>query len=333
MLIKYQTGEMQMHPLKHLFTITFRVIKYIFLYLALIALFIGIFGFIYSKQSMPAPFEFSLDVLWGSPLIPKSAKFIVIIQRITNDVLLVLFLGTFISQQIKPVNPIKHSKYIALCPKVNECFFRYWVLLPEGKYLFDAKVRLVITDSTELNRGVNKLTTVFEKEHFYNSIRGVRYFKLTGPEVSEFSNIINEESLISLYVIGTNETGITYSSVKRYKINDVKKGYRFVSIRETEYLEQAESVYGEGNQLPCSNSHQEKSCKRKKELMKYYHFDKLYRTDKDCDEINEKDVLDKEKIINGQYKGPIKWVLDLYSWFTSVILDRTNRNLEGGRRY
>lgn len=319
-----------MKLLGHLYAFLLRFFKYIILYFIIVSIFVVIFSFIYSSKNVSDPFIFCIDVIWGTPETPENVKAITIGQKIFYDVFLVLFLGSFISQQIRPINPIEYSKYISFCKQSNEYFFRYWIILPVGKYLFDAKLRLIVTLKEEFNRGVNSLACVFEKEAEYNSIRGVRYFKISGVDASRFSNALSRNSslIISLYIIGTNETGVIYSSVKRYKPADIMRGYKFISIRKSEYKEQAKKACN--SVLKPSKKFLHKSTKdSSREFIRYQHFDKLYKAEDDAIEIsgkNSKDILDANKIVNGQYVGPRQWLQDLYSWIGATILEKRIAN-------
>lgn len=304
-----------MRPLKHTFNNLLRIAKVIFLYLLSILLLSFIFSLIYSKYCICDPFQFSVDITWGSPNVPEKLHRIAIFQKLIYEVFLVFLLGTFISQQLNPINPIEYSQYIAYNDKDNNYFFRYWALLSKNKFLFNVTARLVITTQEEINRGINRLSTLFEKQDTYDAIRGVRYFKIEGKDADDFTATINKNNkcVISLYIIGTSELGTTYASVKRFKPTDIKKGYEFVPIRRSEYEKQF------NNLKEITSYKQSKPAERtSKEFIRYQHFDKLYKLDGSIDK--DKDVLSKKQILSGQYIGPRQWIFDLISWIESFVL-------------
>lgn len=291
--------------------------------ISIIVVFSLLFGVIYLKNGVQSPFSLCFNVIWGEPIIPDDLSSTIIIQKILYDVVLVLFIGAFVSQQIKPVNPVEYSEYISYCIGANKYYFRYWVLLPKNKYLYDAKVRLVVTEKAELNSGINSLHTLYEITENYNSIRGVRFLRLLGDEATKFSDVLcsAQSLLISLYIIGTDEAGLTYSAVKRYKKDAIMSGYYFVSIRKSEYLLQAQEALC----LESGNRHSVIENSSSKEVMRYRHFNKLYKIDKNAAILPcnaKKDVLSAEEIVYGQYTGFRKWFLDSYSCIVSFFLGK-----------
>lgn len=172
-------------------------------------------------------------------------------------------------------------------------------------------VRLILTTQEELNRGVNKLSTQFEKQATYNSIRGVRYFKIDGEDATDFSGAINKEKncIISLYILGTNESGITYSSVKRYGNKDIKNGYEFISIRKSEYEKQINNA----SFITQKNNFRRKRVANR-DSFRYQHFDRI------C-ELDEHGKI--KNTLPGKRSLPIKeTMLNFVSWVISLVLDK-----------
>lgn len=304
-----------MRPIKHVFRSVIHVSRSVLLYLLLLILITVLFGGIYAVLGISSPIKFSVDVIWGTPVIPSNASCFTIVHKIVYEVLLVFLVGTFISQQMKPVNPIEFSKYVAYNNDNNHYSFRYWIVLPQGSYLYNPVVRVVVTDEAELIRGVNKLSPLFEKEEHYYSFRGVRYFRISGQDATELTNALqgNDDLIISFFIVGYNADGTIYSSIQHYTKDDIRFGYEFVSIREKEYLEQAKSLNGHLRMRKIK-----KSSVHKKDKMRFQHFDKLYsiQNKKERITIKEKDVLSKKQIVFGEFFGPKQWVLD----FLSTIL-------------
>ncbi len=58
--------------------------------------------------------------------------------------------------------------------------------------------------------------------------------------------------------------------------------------------------------------------------MKYQYFDKLYLIPgkTDAEEVDEKYVLTKEKILYGQYRGPRQWTLNFIDLISTLALER-----------
>lgn len=298
-----------MKPIKHVFRSVIHVSKFALLYLLLLILLTVLFGAVYAILGISSPIKYSIDVIWGTPVIPSNASYLSIAQKIVYDVFLVFLVGTFISQQMKPINPIEFSKYVAYNNEERHYSFRYWIVLPRTSYLFNPTVRVVVTDKAELIRGVNKLSSLFEKEEQYNSFRGVRYFRISGKEAEELTNALqsNDDLIISFIIVGCNADGTTYSSIQHYTKGDIRYGYEFVSIRESEYLKQAESLKGRLKKQKIK-----KSSVHKKDKLRFQHFDKLYsiRNKKEFIPIREKDVLSKKQIVFGEFLGPKQWIID-----------------------
>lgn len=300
-----------MRPLKHVFGSAFRVFKFILIYLLSILLFLFVFSLIYAHFNVVKPYPFSFDVIWGNPVVPEKLHKIAISQNILYDIFLVFLVGTFISQQLRPSNPIEYSKYIVYNQEKNCYFLRYWLILPKNKYLYDATVRLVITTQQELNRGINQMSAQFEKQDTYISIRGVRYLKIEGADAFAFSRVINKEQdcVISLYILGTTESGITYSAVKRYGSIDIKNGYEFVSIRKSEYEKQIRTA------TPTKKRNLKRGQTKNKEIFRYQNFDRIYV-------ISGGANRSKNEPIKGNVTNVAKErVLDFASWVISLFLD------------
>lgn len=300
-----------MRPLKHVFQGAFRIFKFILIYILSILLFLFIFSLVYSHYSIVKSYQFSFDIIWGNPTVPENLHGIVILQKMLYDIFLVFLIGTFISQQLRPINPIEYSKFIVY-NKAKNCYsFRYWAILCKNKYLYNVTVRLILTTQEELNRGVNKLSTQFEKQDTYNSIRGVRYFKIDGEDATDFSRAINKgkNCIISLYILGTNESGITYSSVKRYGNKDIKNGYEFISIRKSEYEKQINNA----SFITQKNNFRRKRVANR-DSFRYQHFDRIC----ELDEYGKiKNTLPEKRNL------PIKeTVLNFVSWVISLVLDK-----------
>lgn len=155
------------------------------------------------------------------------------------------------------------------------------------------------------------MSAQFEKQDTYISIRGVRYLKIEGADASAFSRVINKEQdcVISLYILGTTESGITYSAVKRYGSIDIKNGYEFVSIRKSEYEKQIRTA------TPTKKRNLKRGQTKNKEIFRYQNFDRIYV-------ISGGANRSKNEPIKGNVTNVAKErVLDFASWVISLFLD------------
>lgn len=189
---------------------------------------------------------FSVD----SITIYDSLNKIVLYETIAREFLVVILLGNFVAKLTVPANPIFFSRFFT--ENDGKISFRYWIILPKGKYLYDAKVRVAITDDSEFIKGVNSIESYWEYEQSYDFIRGVRYIELdanekakatadvkrketTNRKLSLKESIDKENATICIIIKGTSEDGQYYNYMKKYKKVDCVYNCKFVSIRKTEF--------------------------------------------------------------------------------------------------
>lgn len=130
--------------------------------------------------------------------------------------------------------------------------FRYWIQLEKGVYLYNDLIKLDILEFRETISGIGKGKILFHYEEKYELIRGVRYLQIPigYPKwISSLRKITKNEKrpsnvIIRIIITGFDSEGIKFSKVKYYSIDDMYNGYKFVSIRKSEYDTKWYEKYG-----------------------------------------------------------------------------------------
>lgn len=310
-----------MKPLKLAFKSAYRILQIALLYIFFLLIMTLIFFGVYKAAGVAEPMQFSIDVIWGDPIIPTNASIAVTIHKIVYDVFLVYIIGTIIAQQLKPTNPIEFSDVAVFNDQDNTFSFQYWVIMPRNNYLYNASVRLVVTDQREIDKGVNSLSTKFEIENTYNAIRGVRFIELLGQEAVQLAEILkgDAELLISLFVIGNNEDGVTYSSVKRYSRDNILKGYKYVSIKRSECVMQALEYI---DSFSVRDKAKLQSLAMQKDFYLFNHYNKLYRIDGKKPRAKEKYAMSIKEMVFGNAFILKRWVINTSNLVVTFFLER-----------
>ena len=324
-------------------------IKSIILYLIyyfLSSIFVtAVFAWIYSIRGIGNPIEVSFEVFWGldSHWNSNIIKWIYV-EKIVNNLFSIILVGSVLTRFLEPINPILFGKYVVYDTVDKKFSFRYWIMLPKGQYLYDVKIKLLLTEYETHQRGINKLNSSWEMNSDNLQLdlaRGIGFLELTVNESSDLIKAINKmcykyaasngrsfggEFGVDLSIRGNSENGTTYHGWCRYKKEDILLGYRHVPMQRHSY--DTEDFYRE----QYFSEEERKSIRAsedfyragKKEFFRYQHFDKVYRLAnsaraKKAEE--QRDILTKKQIIHGQHSIPYQLILDFISFIAWFILD------------
>lgn len=327
-----------MRPLRQLCKKISMIGKYIKYYFFSSLIFVSVFAFIYYRMNLEDPIRYSIGVFWGisneSPI--EGVSFWSTTEVIVSQLFSIIIATSMLLKFLKPLNPIILSDKIAYNTKTKKFKFCYWIMWPEGRFLYDTTIRIFVTDRQAHQAGVNSLPVEWESKDEkvikLRLARGIRYAQLSVKESKKLYNIINSknnttkdsanEYEIDLVISGSDSTGNRYYAWRRYGLNAVCYGYQFVPLQQHEYTDYR-FFQGDEDKL---NINVDKN-KLKKELFRYQHFGKLYPLEKI--EENEKSelkkyILEEYQLINGQY-GPIRQkILDFYDWIIMFFLDKSH---------
>lgn len=318
--------------------------KYLVLYLFCAFLVIIFYAWIYYLNSFQNAFKISFEIFWSiENNIPDYIKIWGYTERITNDLFSIILVGTVLAKFLNPINPILFAPYIVYDTVDRKFSIRYWIMLPKGHYLFDVKIKLLLTDYENHQTGVNKINSTWsidENKLNYNQIRGIRFIELSELESSELiksieclckKHIHNGEYIggkysIDLSIRGTSENGITYHGWHRYEKEDILIGYRHIPMQRHSY--ESEDFYREKyltqEEKDLINPSADFYLQGKKEFFRFQHFNKVYQLpnhSKAEKAKKNKDILTKQQIIHGQYSGIRQLLLDFCSFLTWFFID------------
>lgn len=327
-----------MKPIQQLCKKISTIRDYIKYYLLSSLIFIIVFSLIYYLNNIENPIKNSIGIFWGLPnqISSESMSFWLTAEVIVSQLFSIIIATSVLIKFLKPLNPIILADKIAYNTKTKRFRFCYWIIWPEGRFLYDTTIRIFIANRLAHQAGVNSLPVEWEsKDETVTKLRlsrGIRYVQLGEDESKEFYKMLNsikhlpKDSLnayeINLVISGSDETGNRFYAWKRYNLRDVCYGYQFVPLQQHEYTDER---FFQGNDEELNTNVDEK--KLKKELFRYQHFGKLFPLkeleDKEKKAL-KKYLLEKDQLINGQY-GPIRQkCLDFCDWIIMYFLDNSH---------
>lgn len=321
-----------MKLVKQLFKKMVMITKYIIFYLFISFLSILVFAMIYHFKEIPNPIHYSIKVFWGiSAEIIDKISMVYILEIVVRDLFNVVIASSVLLKFLKPVNPIIIADRVIYNNKSEKYKFCYWIMLSEGKFLFDIKIRIFLSTSEAHQEGVNSLKTVWQSkdEEVINlqQARGIRYAQINKEESEELYKLIknhntdisDKEYELNFVLNGSDANGNLYYGWKRYSLEEICYGYQFVPLQEHEYTN---PKYFTGNEEDINY----KINKSDKELFRYQHFGKLFYLEGSENYTGKEKniILTKKQIIEGQYRGLGQKLLDFCSWVIMLFLDRSH---------
>lgn len=307
--------------------------KYIKKYFALLLLYffftvaiVTIYAYFYKRSSLwdlENAIELSLRVFFALETSTGNIPIdrIIIMETITREIMVVMLLGNFVSKMLVDVNPIVFTRFFVF--DGSSYCFRYWVVLPRGKYLYDVKVRVIVVKNSEFNSGKNKMESAWQFEQSLDFIRGVRSIEIDssmigvedkkstqdedqGKTLREVLKQTDNDSSICVIIKGINEDGRYYNQMYRYSSVDCIEGCKFVSIQRNEF---AKDVASKQIITP----------------IRYQHFNRVYVCDKrkalsSFTKNQKRVILTEEQIKKSTYKG--NYLADLASKLLAFLYER-----------
>lgn len=314
------------------------LMKYLLFYFLGTFLLVYLFSVLYAMKGVPSQFELSFEIFWGiESEFPESIQIIAYCEKVTYDLFSVIFVGAVLVRLLQPLNPIKFCNYVVYDTVDKKFSFRYWIMLPKGKYLYDVKLRILVTDHESHHRGINQLHSFWEANGDLPQARGIRFVELDQNEsqnlkkeiekmkqkIAGHGGEVKERYAVDFSIRGISESGTTYCGWRRYKDDEIITGYRHVPLQrhtyDSEYFYRTKPIDEE--KVDISKDFYEKG---KKEFFRYQHFDKVYRLSESKPALlaqKRGDVLTEKQIRHGQYAFPKQQFLDLISFWVWFFLD------------
>lgn len=311
-----------------------RLIKYAFVYTAIAILIIFSFSTIYYMLGIENPYQMSEDIFWGIAATPllESIRYIGILQIVVKDTFFIVWIGSLLSKFLTPLNPLFFSKYVVFC---DGCFkFRYWIMLPAHNFLYDIHIRVFLSDGPLYNGGVNRLQADWELKdsniQHIDLARGVHFVSLSKEDSYLLLSKINKierkggDARLIIMIHGHNQNGLMFRGQHSYSTEKhLKKGYRYVSIRQSECVDVVNSIL-------CDNPFVKDN-----KLIRYQNFDKIYmplptsrlltkkQLEKKPNGEKDRDVFTYMQVAEGQYRSGIRQkLLDATNRIISLYLDK-----------
>lgn len=311
-----------MRQIKQLIKYIQKLTKYFLIYLGVLLIVGLVFAGIYNLLGVEQPFMVSIKIMGNVDIESKVEEIIaetILINKFIKTVVDLFLVAWLISKLYMPICPICFSKYAIYNPDRKVLVFRYWILKRRNYFLYNAKIRIVLTTLSEYNRGVNNIQAIWQwgkdkphdsyKEKIQlNQIRGVRYIELDPEDVGEILKEIcksdkRQELRLDVVITANDENGRTFSKWKSYSIDEILLGYGFAPIEKNDLYSYKLFV----DQI------KDASVKRIAERGKFYNyqnFDKVYRIFTSAyaesvltGEPDDKDVLQHRQIVCGVHKG------------------------------
>ena len=275
-----------------------------------------IFALIYYQLGIINSLQYSIDVFVGYAKIKNEIYALTIAEIVIKYIFSVSFIGKFLLKFLEPLNPIAASNYFIYDEIHNIIRFRYWIMLPANKFLYDIHIRAIVVNEKEKTNGINALPKKFIlDDNLLEVARGVREVTLS-KGTNDYPQILldmlkTSDKSLCIIISATTENGKRLNYMKQYKIDNMVKNCEFVSIRSTSFYPELGG----------------------KAFFRYQHFDKLYikndsddnkRTitlKKDFPSAKDHILLESEFKIK-QYGNRRIVIKDLYSEIISWYLNR-----------
>lgn len=319
---------------------TIRLVKYIMIYLLAALIIISLFSFVYLKLGVPSPFVVSTNIFFGLENNIYVPRAIHLSQLTAQNILFVTWISTSLASLLKPLNPLFFSKYIVYIH--GKYKFRYWIMLPEGHFLYNVHIRIFLSNGALFNGGANKIEGIWQLNSDIQDIdlaRGVRYVVLSksdsqriNSEIKKLKDPEKASVYFTIMIQGSNENGMTFFAQKRYPLAYLKNDYDFVSIRQPEYLAAAKKM---GYKTSVSED---------PTLIRYHNFDKIYKASPSSGKTprvssaDKKDIFIPKQMVEGQYPHTIRQsLLDFIDYMITFFLDgsvvkRFGQHADKGRK-
>ena len=215
------------------------------------------FAYIYHGMDIGEPFLHSLYVYLGQ--IDFKIGIVELFELFVQIVVAYIAIGSAVTKCMQPINPLRFSSCAVL--KGQTVWFRYWIMLKKGSFLYDVMIRAWIGDDDFFRNEYNKDYPFVSESITLNSIRGIRQVPI---DVSSFCDGDYEQLKkykIVLMINGVNKDGTMFTNSKAYGFRtDVFNGCRFAEVQ-----------IDKNHETPSINQEDEK----KRYFYKYQNFNKI----------------------------------------------------------
>ena len=318
-----------MQILQQIWKKVYRLIKYILIYFVFAFFIINCFAAVYHELGESSPYLISGNIFWGISVPESIPRNLYIAQIAVQNIFFIAWVGSSLSKFLKPLNPFFFSKYVVY--HNEQIKFRYWIMLPAHKFLYNIHIRIYLSDGPLYNGGVNKLQAKWEWNSKFQNIdlaRGVHIVALSEKDSTELDTKLSEcstEAKLVIMIHGNTDEGLAFWGRHSYNVNKFFKiGYDYVPVR---HYECAEIVNSTGVFYPISPN---------RFLIRYHNFDKIYQPNisalyfcqtpqiyKPFEERNNNCVFTYGQIGYGKYKANLRqWLLDIIDLLISLYLDK-----------
>lgn len=169
-----------MEPIRQLSRKVKSIFKYIMFYMVISFICILCFALIYKFWNINQPIKYSIEVFWDiSDGFKTELFYLNTIEVIISNLFSAIIVSSVLLKFLKPLNPIIISDYVAYNSKRKWFRFCYWIMLPEGNFLFDICAQIFLTTREAHQEGVNSLCTVWKSNDKrvtrLKQARGIRY--------------------------------------------------------------------------------------------------------------------------------------------------------------
>ena len=149
------------------------------------------------------------------------------------------------------IHPLRFSSCAVF--KEPKVWFRYWVMLKKGSFLYDVKIMAWIGDDDFFRKEYNEDYLFVSETITYNNIRGIRQVPIN---LSSFKNGDYEklkDYKIVLMINGVNKDGTMFTNSKAYGFRtDVFNGCRFAEVQIDKNSETPSTNQEDGKRLMTS---------------------------------------------------------------------------------
>ena len=323
-----------MKPIKQICKRIHTVVEYVIYYMVISFGVILMFALFYYFLHIKNPIDYSMKVFLGvAGDFIEEVSFCSILETLISNLFNVIVVSSVLIKFLNTLNPIIISDYVTYNNKSKKYKFCYWIMLPEGRFLYEINIRIFLTTREAHLDGVNALRVVWqsEDENVINLklARGVRYAQLSKKESKKLYKLIKKEKEtgeilkrkyeLNFVLSGNDAAGSKYYAWKRYKLDEIWYGYQFVPLQQHEYTS---DMFFKGNEDEMNHGDGVINCA--KELFRYQHFGKLFalkNSEGHNGKVKKNIILTKNQIVKGQYKGLRQKLLDFCSWTIMLFLD------------
>lgn len=163
-----------MKPIKQICKRIHTVVEYVIYYMVISFGVILMFALFYYFLHIKNPIDYSMKVFLGvAGDFIEEVSFCSILETLISNLFNVIVVSSVLIKFLNPLNPIIISDYVTYNNKSKKYKFCYWIMLPEGRFLYEINIRIFLTTREAHLDGVNALRVVWQSEDEMNHGDGV----------------------------------------------------------------------------------------------------------------------------------------------------------------